>query len=107
MRKIILIGFLVTFFSGCSNTLYYWGNSLEDSYEYAVGDYTTEEYLNRLLAMELEFDASHKAPPNFYSEIGALYLKQGDVQKAKEYFVKEKETWPDSTLLMDKLVSNL
>lgn len=66
-----------------------------------------QEYLEKLLVIEKNFNQENKVPPNFYSEIGTLYLKQDDHQKAKEYFIKEKEAYPESTVLMDKLVANL
>ncbi len=107
MKNIYFLSLLTVLFTGCSNSLYYWGDSLADSYEYATGDYTVQEYLEKLLVIEKNFNQENKVPPNFYSEIGTLYLKQGDHQKAKEYFIKEKEAYPESTVLMDKLVANL
>ena len=40
-------------------------------------------------------------------ELGTLYLQEGDAEKAKKYYAKERDAWPESKTLMDTLIKNL
>ena len=46
-------------------------------------------------------------PPGLYAELGTLYLQEGDAEKAKKYYAKERDAWPESKTLMDTLIKNL
>jgi len=45
--------------------------------------------------------------PGMYAELGTLYLQEGLADKAKTYYLKEREIWPESRTLMDTLIKNL
>lgn len=45
--------------------------------------------------------------PGMYAELGTLYLQEGLSEKAKTYYLKERDTWPESRTLMDTLIKNL
>lgn len=94
--------------SGCSSSLYYWGNYHHASSEYASQDITETEYIEIL--SEIESDAmssGKKIPPGFYAELGTLYLKTGNKLSAVSYYQKERDSWPESRTFMDKLISGL
>lgn len=46
---------------------------------------------------------SRRVPPGLYAEYGYLLTLNGD-SRAKSYFEKEKEIWPESKVLMDKMI---
>lgn len=84
---------------------YYWGdytNSLhsfyvdpkaEPNYEKALADVTSAEANGR------------KVPPGLYAEYGYAQLSHGNVDKAVEMFEREKRTWPESAVFMDKAIA--
>lgn len=43
--------------------------------------------------------------PGLYAEYGYLLLIKNESDKARSYFEKEKQTWPESVTLMDKMIA--
>ena len=46
-------------------------------------------------------------PPGFYAHLGLLYFQTGDSLLAKRAFETEKSLFPESSVLMDRMISNL
>jgi hypothetical protein len=47
-----------------------------------------------------------KVPPGLYAELGYVKYEQGRYDEAVSWFEKEKALWPESTVLMDKMIRN-
>lgn len=47
-----------------------------------------------------------RAPPGIYAEYGYALYEEGRYPEAIAWFQKEKATWPESTVLMDKMIRN-
>jgi len=45
-----------------------------------------------------------RVPPGIYAEYGYALLERGDREGAVAYFEKERDLWPESRLLMDKMI---
>lgn len=45
--------------------------------------------------------------PGLYAELGTLYLEGGEIDRAIELYMKERNTWPESEFLMDAMISSL
>ena len=45
-----------------------------------------------------------RVPPGIYANLGYLSLKQNKFDEAVIYFNKEKQTYPQATVFMDKLI---
>lgn len=45
-----------------------------------------------------------RVPPGVYAELGYLYALQNDTKKAVSLFEMEKKTYPESTILMDRMI---
>jgi hypothetical protein len=46
------------------------------------------------------------APPGIYAEYGYALYEEGQYPAAVAYFEKERTAWPESALLMDKMIRN-
>ena len=47
---------------------------------------------------------TRRVAPGLYAEYGYLLMIKNEDSKAKTYFQKEKRSWPESTVLMDKMI---
>ena len=109
MSKFIVL-ILVFSTVGCTTTtgLYSWGNYENDLFIY----YHKPEYKDDVVKDQLQFlseleQKNKKPPPGLLAEAGTMLLLQGDTDKAIQYYEKEADTWPESEILMRKIVSNL
>ena len=99
---------LVTTLAGCVQNKYNWNG-------YDKGLYEAYKDPSQIVALQIKLqetvDALEKekqvVPPGMYAELGTLYLQEGDVDKAKIYYGKERVAWPESKTLMDVLIKNL
>ena len=109
MRLTIAItGFTLLLLTGCAQNKYNWNG-------YDKGLYEAYKDPNQVVALQIKLqetiDALEKekqvVPPGLYAELGTLYLQEGDSEKAKKYYAKERDAWPESKTLMDTLIKNL
>ncbi len=104
IRFFLLAGAL--FLSGCAPTLYYWGDyneSLEQRYE-KENPNRAEQLLREQMT---EYNTGKQVPPGMYADYGFLLYRRGDTGGAIAFFEKEKKTFPESALLMDKLINRI
>lgn len=119
MRHIIFCFMAVSLLAACGpQNMYEWG-----SYEYRLyGYYKDPEQLEELMtALRTTIedgesaskesgkstsggDKTRRIAPGLYAEYGYLLLIKNKGSDAKRYFQKEKESWPESTVLMDKMI---
>jgi hypothetical protein len=68
-------------------------------------DQNYEEYIKEIKKIIDNKDS--KVPPGIYAEYAyAIYLKK-KTKLAKEYFDKEKETYPESSIFIDHILKKL
>ncbi len=107
--KFILYIFIVTFFlSGCaSKDIFHWGDYEDSLYErYIENDpVQAKEYLQETL--EDAIDDNKRIPPGLYADYGFMLYQQGYKNKAIELFEKEKQLYPESEILMTKLIERI
>ena len=110
MKKISLALISLAFISiyGCGpNRLYYYGSYSNTLYNYRKD--TNHETLARHME-ELENiiaeskEQGKRVPPGLYGELGYLYMKSSNIEKAINFFNLEKKIYPESTVLMDRLI---
>ena len=95
--------------TGCAAPgLYQWGGYDQSLYA-GYKDVTKMEALRiKLEAHVGEMEKSNaKVAPGLYAELGTLYLKAGATQKAIDFYTKERNSWPESIVLMTSLIQNL
>ena len=110
MKNILLfIVFLLIVSSiGCApKQMYYWGNYSDTLYAYKKdsNDKTLLKHMQELNKIVEESDKrNNRVPPGVYGELGYLYLKTNKTKEAIKYFKLEKQLYPESTILMDRLI---
>ena len=104
-----LLGAAILTLSGCAaKPLYKWGQYDELLYR-SYKDAAQVETLR--IRLEAHLGALQKAratvPPGLYADLGTLYLQKGDAATARDYYVKERDAWPESRVLMESMIGNL
>jgi hypothetical protein len=97
--------------AGCATpTLYYWGqyeDMLYASYA-APGELPPERQLELMEEDRQKAGAVNKPlPPGFYAHLGYVYFQMGKTDEARQAFEIEKERFPESAVLMDRLLANM
>jgi hypothetical protein len=89
--------------------MYAWGSYEETLYAHYRNPQDQEKHLERLkqIVDEAEATGGGKVPPGLYADYGMALYEAGNTKEALAYFGKEKEKWPESTVIMDKMIRNV
>lgn len=108
--RLVFVVLILTIFSGCATQedIYYWGN-----YENLVyGMYAEPGSADPLAQVEqLTADIEEAAnngkpvPPGVYAHLGMMYAHLGEMDAAMAALNTEKELYPESTILVDGMIS--
>ncbi|PYN86817.1 MAG: DUF4810 domain-containing protein [Gemmatimonadetes bacterium] len=111
MSRLVWLLALFGLVSGCATpTLYSWGHYEELVYvSYAQpGKVSPEMQVEKLEEDYQKARANNKRMhPGFHAHLGYLYFQLGKVDQALQEFATEKAEFPESTVFMDRLISNL
>ncbi|RLJ16563.1 DUF4810 domain-containing protein [bacterium endosymbiont of Escarpia laminata] len=108
-----LLTFIAVLFivSGCATTpqpLYIYGDYSDSYYAYKknIGEESTLKLQQSIEQAIEEAGKSHsgRVPPGMYANLGYIYLKGGNPQKAIDSFKKEKSIYPESAHFMDRVI---
>ena len=102
---IVLVTFSV---SGCvTQPMYSWGAYEMNLYKYYKNPADLEKFGEKLVAdFEYAEEKGLVVAPGLYAEYGYLLTELERHEQAVVYFEKEKAAWPESTLLMDKMIAS-
>ena len=109
MKKIMLSFIPLLFCFGCSTTkqMYYWGD-YSDSLYHSKKEPGVESLAKHKEVLENIVEESEnqnlRIPPGVCAELGYLYAVNNNTKKAVELFEMEKHIYPESTILMDRLI---
>lgn len=100
-----------TLLAGCqANQHYYWG-SYEDLVYVSFaepGKLAPAEQIKVMEEDQRDADKHSKPlPPGFHAHLGYLYSTIGNKEAARANFEAEKRLFPESAVLMDRLLNNL
>lgn len=94
--------------SGCApQGLFYWGDyetSLHDRYVANDAEHPEGRLRNTLLEAE---NQNRRVPPGVNADYGFMLYKRGDKAGAIAYFDKERQLYPESSALMNKLIERV
>ncbi|MBU4078571.1 DUF4810 domain-containing protein [Patescibacteria group bacterium] len=97
------------FLSGCparTQRMYFWGDYSATLYQ-SKKHPSDQSNLVHLQALEKIIEESRtnnlRIPPGVYAELGYIYFRQNKKDLAIQHFKMEKELYPESALLMDRL----
>ncbi|MGR8929634.1 MAG: DUF4810 domain-containing protein [Gammaproteobacteria bacterium] len=94
--------------TGCApQGLYYWGDYESSLYERYVenGNQQTDAYLRNTFTEAANYQ--RKVPPGVHADYGFVLFTRGDKAGAISYFQKERELYPESQALMNKLIERI
>lgn len=96
---------------GCAAPeLYYWGTYEASVLRTAADDAGIDPSLE-IAALEQTVDRADRRgqilPPGFRAHLGWMYWRAGDGARARVLFEEEMELWPQSTVLMTRLITGL
>lgn len=89
---------------------YYWGHYEDSVYVSTVdaGSLTPNKQIDILRGDAQKAAAKNQPlPPGFHAHLGMLYFQVGDMQNARVEFEAEKAQFPESGVLMDRMLGNL
>ena len=98
---------------GCASApkpLYSWGQFPQQTY---LSLSLPEKALpqDQIIKLEKDIEKSkaqnNAIPPGLYAHLGLLYLNTNDFSRATEYFGLERQIYPESTVLMDRLLKKM
>ncbi len=97
-------------FIGCaSQKMYYYGNYSKTLYSFEKNQ-NEETFAKHQQELEKIIDESKvrnlPIPPGINAELGYIYLKANDSQKAIDLFKTESELYPESKHFMDRLIQS-
>jgi len=108
MRAKVILLFLAVAFGGLgcgATTMYHWGDYEDSLYDYYKNPAEVEELTETLAVIIEKGEPDGRVPPGIYAEYGYLLLVSGKAGEAMVYFQKERNTWPESCKLMDKMIT--
>ncbi len=109
-RKFLVITFCALMLSGCvsqNTSQYYWGEYeklLYDMY-HKPGEATPALQIEKLnLDIQKAQDSGKPVHPGLYAHLGFMYAIDGQSELSIQAFMKEKELFPDSAILVDGIM---
>jgi hypothetical protein len=106
LSKCLLGTALLILASGCASTRYDWNGYDTLLHKHYRHPANIEEFTEKLQEAVLAAEQSQRMPPGLYAEYGYLLYEKGLYPLAIDYFEKEKQLWPESRVLMEKMISN-
>lgn len=104
---VVAVMFLFALAQGCApRTRYAWGKYDSTLYSHYKNPQDKEAHLERLKEIVQEAEAQDRVPPGLYAEYGYALYESGNIREALSYFEKEKAKWPESNVLMEKMIRN-
>ncbi|UIF90947.1 DUF4810 domain-containing protein [Cupriavidus sp. UYPR2.512] len=108
MKRIQTTGVLLAaaLLSACApQQKYAWGSYEPALYTYYKTPAASEAFAEQLNKTITTAESSGtKVPPGLYAEYGNVLLEQGKGKEAVVWFEKEKAAWPESAVLMTRMV---
>ena len=109
--KILFLFFLTLALSNCASpTKYYWGSyePLIYSQYQEPGKATPDVQIQKMLEdIQRASSENQPLPPGFYAHLGYQYLQTGKAAEARQYFIAEKNAYPESAVLMDRFLKKI
>jgi len=95
--------------SGCGpKQMYTWRGYDDTLYAHYKNPQDHAKHIERLQKIVTETEAEGvKMPPGVYAEYGYALLEESRFDESVTYFKKEKETWPESAVIMEKMIRNV
>ncbi len=111
LTRLCVTGLLAVILGGCAGPkLYYWGDYSDTLYanRKTPGDETQFVHIQELREIiTVSKQRNQRVPPGVYAELGYFYLKTNQSRLAVDYFRQEQQLYPESTVLMERLIKKV
>jgi len=104
MIRFSLIGAILLFASCAKPSHYEWGGYEESLYKYYKDPGAADAYTEQLAQAARQGDATGRTAPGIHAEYGYMLMTAGRRADALAEFEAEKRLWPESTVLMDRMI---
>lgn len=91
--------------SGCAQSRYAWNGYDDKLYNYYKTPAEADRFMEGLYEVIQDGEASNRVPPGIYAEYGYLLYERGRYPEAVVWFRKERDKWPESRQLMDRMIA--
>lgn len=96
----------VTVATGCVQTRYAWKDYDQKLYQHYKDPAQYDAFVEQLKVIVIEGEEAGKVPPGLYAEYGFTLYEKGRFEESAKYFKLESEKWPESRVLMAKMINN-
>jgi hypothetical protein len=107
--RFVALALIALALGGCkAQPIYNWGDYESMLYAGYKDPTKMEEMKLGLESHIAAMDKSNqKIAPGLLAELGTLYLQSGSSDKAISMYTRERDTWPESKVLMDSMIKNI
>jgi len=106
-QRLFLYSCLIVFAAGCApKTRYAWNGYDNKLYQHYKNPDEYDQFIEHLKGIIEEGEEAGKVPPGIYAEYGFALYEKGDFQEAARFFKLENDKWPESRVLMPKMIQN-
>lgn len=103
--KLIWLAILLYSLSGCAQRMYTWGEYETHLSNYYDNPAVKDEFVAGLKSIiEYAELSKEKVPPGIYAEYGYALYETGKAIDAIMFYKKEADSWPESKMLMSKMI---
>jgi hypothetical protein len=92
--------------TGCVHTKYTWQDYDQKLYNHYKNPASYDQFVEDLKDIIRDCEGSGKIPPGIYAEYGYVLYEKGNFPEAINYFKKEQDKWPESSVIMTKMINN-
>lgn len=105
MKKVFYCLIAATFLmTGCAPSHYDWGNYDQKLYNHYQNPAQYDQYIDDLKNIITQRETADRVPPGIFAEYGYAMYEKGNFPESIEYFKKEQSKWPESNVLMTKMI---
>lgn len=103
--RIAVLGIMLLMLSGCAQSRYAWNGYDDKLYAYYKTPAEGDRFMEALDAVIKEGEGENRVPPGIYAEYGYQLYERGRFPEAMVWYRKERDKWPESRILMDKMIA--
>ena len=93
--------------TGCAPTSRYaWEDYDQKLYDHYKNPAEYDQFVVALKSTIEKGAESDKVPPGIFAEYGFVLYEKGNFEESLIYFKKERDKWPESRILMTKMIDN-
>jgi hypothetical protein len=104
-QRLFLYSCILVVTAGCApKTRYAWNEYDDKLYQHYKNPADYDQFVEQLKEIIEEAEAANKVPPGIYAEYGFALYEKANYPEAIKYFKLENDKWPESRVLMAKMI---